>query len=84
MTIFGKRENVLVIRDENGKKVFGRVDLTTRNVYNSPFYYLHANDVIYVEPSKGRIAQTDKTYTLLPVVLSALSFITIILIYSKK
>jgi len=84
LTIFGKRENILIIRDENGKKIFGRVNLNTREVYNSPYYYLHANDVVYVEPSKGRIAQTDKTYQLLPVVLSALSFISIIFVYSRR
>ncbi len=84
MTIFGKRENVLVIRDENGKKTFGRIDLTTRDVYNSPFYYLHTNDIVYVEPGKGRIAQTDKIYQLLPVILSALSLISVILVYSRK
>ncbi|HVS93669.1 MAG TPA: hypothetical protein VHE59_16635, partial [Mucilaginibacter sp.] len=84
MTIFGRRDNVLVIRDEEGKKVFGRIDLTTRDVYNSPFYYLHANDVVYVEPSRGRIAQTDKIYQILPIVLSALSFIAIIFVYSKR
>ena len=84
MTIFGKRENVLVIRDENGKKEFGRVNLNTREVYASPYYYLHANDVIYVEPNKGRIAQTDKTYQILPIILSALSFVAIIFTYSRK
>ena len=84
MTIYGKRENVLVIRDENGKKVFGRVDLTTRDVYNSPYYYLHENDIVYVEPGKGHIAQTDKIYQLLPVALSALSLISIIFIYSRR
>jgi len=84
MTIFGKRDNVLVIRDVNGKKEFGRVNLNTREVYNSPYYYLHSNDVIYVEPSKGRIAQTDKTYQILPIVLSALSFLSIIFVYSKR
>ena len=84
MTIFGKRENVLVIRDNNGKKEFGRIDLNSRDVFSSPYYYLHANDVVYVEPSKGRIAQTDKTYQILPIVISALSFISIIVVYSKK
>jgi polysaccharide export outer membrane protein len=82
ITIFGKRENVLVIRDVNGKKEFGRVDLTSREVFNSPYYYLHANDVIYVEPGKGRVAQTDKTYQILPIILSALSFVAIIFTYS--
>jgi polysaccharide export outer membrane protein len=84
MTIFGKRDNVLVIRDTNGKKEFGRVNLNNRDLFSSPYYYLHANDVVYVEPSKGRIAQTDRTYQLLPVILSALSFLSIIVIYSKK
>jgi polysaccharide export outer membrane protein len=84
MTIFGRRDNVLVIRDNNGKKEFGRVDLNSRDLFSSPYYYLHANDVVYVEPGKGRIAQTDKIYLVLPVVLSALSFLSIIFIYSKK
>jgi len=84
MTIFGKRENVLVIRDVNGKKEFGRVNLNTREVYSSPYYYLHANDVVYVEPGKGRIAESDKTYQVLPIILSALSLISIIVLYSKK
>jgi polysaccharide export outer membrane protein len=84
MTIFGKRDNVLVIRDNNGKKEFGRINLNSREVYNSPYYYLHANDVVYVEPNEGRIAQTDRIYQILPILLSALSFISIILVYAKK
>lgn len=84
LTIFGRRDNVLVIRDDNGKKVFGRVNLNTRDVYNSPYYYLHANDIVYVEPGKGRVAQTDKIYQLLPVLLSALSLITIIFEYTRR
>src|SRR3569833_662703 len=84
MTIYGKRDNVLVIRDNNGKKEFGRVNLNSRDLFSSPYYYQHANDVVYVEPSKGRIAQTDKSYQLLPVILSALSFLSIIVIYAKR
>lgn len=84
MTIYGKRDNVLVIRDVNGKKEFGRVNLNSRDLFSSPYYYLHANDVVYVEPNKGRVAQTDRVYQVLPVVLSALSFLSIIVIYSKK
>jgi polysaccharide export outer membrane protein len=84
ITIFGKRDNVLIIRDNNGKKEFGRIDLTTRDLYHSPYYYLHSNDVVYVEPSKGRVAQTDKTYQVLPIILSALSFLSIIFVYSRR
>jgi polysaccharide export outer membrane protein len=84
MTIYGKRGNVLIIRDNNGKKEFGRVDLNSRDLFSSPYYYLHANDVVYVEPSAGRIAQTDKIYQITPIILSALSFLSIIVLYSKK
>jgi polysaccharide export outer membrane protein len=84
MTIYGQRNNVMIIRDNNGKKEFGHVDLTSREVYSSPYYYLHANDVVYVEPGKGRIAESDKTYQILPIILSALSLISIIVLYSKK
>jgi polysaccharide export outer membrane protein len=82
LTIFGKRDNVLIIRDVDGKKEFGRVNLNSREIYNSPYYYLHNNDVVYVEPNGGRVAQTDRTYQILPIVLSALSFVAIILSYS--
>jgi polysaccharide export outer membrane protein len=84
LTIFGRRDNVLVIRDVDGKKEFKRINLNSRDVYSSPYYYLHNNDIVYVEPSGGRIAQTDKTYQILPVLLSALSLITIIITYTRK
>ena len=84
LTIFGKRDNVLIIRDDNGKKEFGRVDLRSRDMYNSPYYYLHDNDIVYIEPGKGRTAQSDRIYAVLPVLLSALSFFTIIVAYSHR
>ena len=56
LTIYGRRDNVLLIREkEGGKKEYIRIDLTQTNVLSSPFYYLQQNDVIYVEPNKTRI-----------------------------
>ncbi|GAB3726316.1 polysaccharide biosynthesis/export family protein [Spirosoma lituiforme] len=78
ITIYGRRDNVLIIREENGKRTFNHIDLTRRDVFNSPYYYLHPNDVVYVEPGKARITNADRTYQLLPIALSALSFIAII------
>lgn len=51
MSIYGKRDNVLVVREENGKKTHAYLDLTDANVINSPYYYLQQNDVVYVEPN---------------------------------
>lgn len=56
LTIYGRRDNVLLIREkEGGKKEYIRIDLTQADVLSSPFYYLQQNDVIYVEPNKTRI-----------------------------
>jgi polysaccharide export outer membrane protein len=55
MTIQAERKNVLVIREENGKKTYNRVDMTSESVFNSPVYYLVQNDVIYVEPNNSRV-----------------------------
>lgn len=55
LTIYGKRDNILVIREINGVKSYNRVDITKSDFINSSFYYLAQNDVVYVEPNKTRI-----------------------------
>ncbi|MBO9584145.1 MAG: polysaccharide biosynthesis/export family protein [Flavobacterium sp.] len=55
LTIYGKRNNILIIREVNGEKSFNRVDITKSDFINSPFYYLAQNDVVYVEPNKTRV-----------------------------
>ena len=55
LTLRGVRNNVLVIRDFNGTKVYTRIDLTSKNMTNSPVYYLTQNDVVYVEPNRAGI-----------------------------
>lgn len=77
-TIYGRRDNVLIIREENGEKTFARIDLTRRDLFRSPYYYLRPNDVVYVEPGKARVANADRLYLIVPTVLSALSFLAII------
>ncbi len=59
LTIRGVRENVLVIRDFNGTKVYSRIDLTSKDMIKSPVYYLTQNDVVYVEPNKSGIKETS-------------------------
>jgi polysaccharide export outer membrane protein len=60
LTIRGRRDNVMVIRDFNGTKVYTRLDLTKKEAMNSPVYYLTQNDVVYIEPNNSAI----KTSTL--------------------
>ena len=55
LTIQGERKNVVVVREENGKKTYNRIDLTSEEIFNSKYYYLTQNDVIYVQPNNSRI-----------------------------
>ncbi len=55
LTIQAKRENILVIREQNGKKSHYRIDLTDNKLFQSPAYYLLQNDVIYIEPNKAKV-----------------------------
>lgn len=77
-TIYGNRNNVLIIREENGQRTFARVDMTRRDLFNSPYYYLHPNDVVYIEPSKVRATAANRTTQVVPIVLSGLSFLAVI------
>ncbi len=61
LTINGVRQNILVVREENGRKNEYRVDLTKRESLNSPVYFLKQNDVIYVEPNDARIQSSKYT-----------------------
>lgn len=55
LTVYGKRNNIMLLREENGAKKVVRMDLTKADFINSPYYYLRQNDVIYVEPNKTKI-----------------------------
>jgi polysaccharide export outer membrane protein len=55
LTEFGKRDRVFVIRTEDGKRDYHRLNLNSSDVFNSPYFYLRQNDVIYVEPNQIRI-----------------------------
>jgi polysaccharide biosynthesis/export protein len=84
LTIYGKRENVLLIREENNKKIIKRLNLNSEALLSSPYYYLKTNDIIYVEPNNAKIASTNRAQQLLPIILSALSFVAIIVTYGFK
>lgn len=73
LTVYGRRDNVLVIRENNGKKEFGHVNLNTREMYKSPYYYLRSNDLVYVEPSAGKAVQNNSFFRIFPIVASVIT-----------
>lgn len=78
MTPYGKRDNILIIREEADKKTFARLDIRDKEIFTSPYYYLHPNDVVYIEPNKGRAAQADAFFRIAPIVISTLTLVAVI------
>ena len=85
LTIYGERENVLVIQDYDGKKTYTRVNLKSNDLFNSPVYYLSQGDVVYVEPNKTRAknsaigAQTGVLLSSLGLLISMTALVVTIL-----
>lgn len=59
LTIYGRRDRVAVIREENGKRTILFHDLRSSDIFTSPCYYLQQNDIVYVEPNKAKAGQRD-------------------------
>ena len=79
ITIYGNRDNVLLIRESDGKKTIRRINLNdSRFLVSSPYYYLQPNDVIYVESNKDRVSSVSRNRIILPSVLSALSIFALV------
>ena len=58
LTINGKRNNILLIREENGERTYTTIDLTKSDFFNSPYYYVKQNDWIYVYPNSPKVASS--------------------------
>lgn len=65
----GMRDCVKVMREQNGEQQIGIIDLTSQEIFNSPYYYLQQNDIVYVEPNDKR----KRTATYNPNILSYIS-----------
>lgn len=83
LTIQGRRDHVAVIREVDGKRTVNYLDLKSKDIFDSPYYYLKQNDVVYVEPNDARTVQyrnnqVNNVGTWLSVLSSMLSVITLI------
>ena len=73
LTLTAKRDNVMLIRDEEGRKIFQRLNLNSSALFQSPYYYLRSNDILYIEPNRTKIASSSRFNLVFPVVISTLS-----------
>lgn len=60
LTPYGERSNILLVREENGKRVFHQLNLNSAELFNSPYFYLQQNDYVYVQPNS--IRQSNAKY----------------------
>lgn len=77
LTLYARKDNILVLRVEDGDKIIKHLNLNSNDILTSPYFYLKSNDIVYVEPTKARIASTGRANQWLPVILSGLSLAVI-------
>ncbi len=78
LTLYGQRQNVTIIREENGLRTIGEVDLTSQSIFDSPYYYLHQNDVVYVEPNMRRKKAANRDPMIMTYISSAISIVSVL------
>ena len=79
LTFYGRRDNVAIIREVNGKRQFARLDLTKPEIMASPYFYLQQNDVVIVEATNRKVAASDqvtaRNVTMFAALVSAIAVI---------
>jgi polysaccharide export outer membrane protein len=86
LTINGKRENVLLIREENNAKTYITIDMTSKSWFGSPYYYIKPNDVLYINPNGPKVKSAGYIGNLgnfIAVISVSLSLVLTIILLTK-
>jgi polysaccharide export outer membrane protein len=79
LTLYGRRDNILIIRETEGKREYARLDLTKPQIMASPYFYLQQNDVVYIEATKRKVLANDqvttRNVTIAATIISALAIV---------
>ncbi|MEM1122202.1 MAG: polysaccharide biosynthesis/export family protein [Bacteroidota bacterium] len=81
VSIFGDRTNITVLREQNGKRLIGRLNLLKIDIFDSPFYYLQQNDIIIAQPSELKDTQVNSVSSreVLPWVTAGVSLASLLI-----
>ena len=79
LTIYGKRETILLVREENGIRKTIRLNLNDKNLLRSPYFYLQNGDLLYIEPNRARTNQSSTFFQVWPTVTSAITLLILVL-----
>lgn len=83
LTTYGKRENILIIREQKGVRTATRVNLASRAILNSPDFYLQQNDVVYVEPAKIKALQGSSSTFYLSLATASVSILSLLVVFLR-
>lgn len=75
LSIAGRRSNVLLLRENDGRYEYARLDLRRSDIFNSPYYYVNQNDLIYIAPNMARIQSGTTPGGIISLALSSASFL---------
>lgn len=78
LTMYGNRNNILLIHENKGVKETKRLTLNDYSLFSSPYYYLQSNDVLYVEPNKAKAYISSPVAVLLPAFTTSISLLVLV------
>ncbi len=78
LTIFGKRDNILLVRETTQGKETVRLSLYDKELLNSPYYYLKSGDIVYIEPNRTRVNTNTTFFQVWPTIISSVSVLLVI------
>ncbi len=84
LTVFGRRDNVLLIREVGDKRISKRFSLNNDEMFNKDIYNLRNQDIIYVGPNNARAAQVDRVTQNVPLALSIISLLILVYVQFVK
>lgn len=77
LNVTAKRKNLILVRERDGEREFIPIDLTSKKIFESPYFYLKNNDLLVVQPSKLKLSTVDTGYRNASLIISALSLLAI-------
>jgi polysaccharide export outer membrane protein len=84
LNLTAKRDNILLIRTNGDQKIFSRYDMSSKNIFQSPNYYLKQRDIIYVEPNKFKVQSSDQSFIRnLGIMSSIISIASLVLVFKS-
>jgi polysaccharide export outer membrane protein len=78
LTIYGKRDNILYIHENNGQKEFHRINLNDNSLFKSPYFYLQSNDILYVMPNKSKVYSGSQFPILWPAIVNSITLLLLV------